>query len=124
MNENGQFLLYDALLSLILIFMVIIAMHYILNQEDEFIPDSNEALDRLNLLSSYSYNDENILLKLEENDSSSYEIVKEVLSDKDYILYDNTINKTVLSKYSNDYKNSVSAKKVIGEHEFILTFYS
>lgn len=123
MNENGQFLLYDALLSLLLIFIVITAMFYILNQEDEHIPEHNEALTRLNLLSSYSYDGKNILLKIEENESYSKEIVEDILSDKDYILYDNTINQSILSKHSNAYSNCVSAKKVIGEHEFRLTLY-
>lgn len=124
MNEKGQFLLYDALLSLLLVFLVIIAMFYILNQEEDFQLDNNEVSDRLNLISSYSLNDKNVLLKIEENDSTSKEMVEEILSDKDYVLYDLTLNQTVLSKHSNNYNNSISAKKVIGEHEFRLTFYS
>lgn len=124
MDENGQFLLYDALLSIILIFIVIMAMFYILNQEEDFMADNNEASDRLNLLSSYSLNGGNVLLKIEDNDTNSIELVENILSDKDYVLYDLTINRTVISKHSTDYKNSISAKKVIGEHEFRLTFYS
>ena len=99
-------------------------MFYILNQEDTFILNDNEALDNLNLISSYTIYDENILLKIENNDSNSKEIINQILSGKDYELDDITNNQTILSKHTNDYKNSISAKKVIGEHEFRLTLYS
>lgn len=124
MNENGQFLLYDALLSLLLIFIVIIAMFYVLNQEEDFMPNNNEVTDRLNILSSYSVNGKNILLKVEENDSISKKTVTDILSDKEYILDDLTTNQTILSNYSTNHKNRISAKKVIEEHEFRLTFCS
>ncbi len=123
MNENGQLLLYDALISILIIFIVIISMFYVLNQEDEYSHNNNEAMDILNLLSSYSFNDKNILIKIEENDSTSKEIAEDILSNKNYVLYDLTINQTILTNHSGNYKNRISAKKVIGEHEFRLTLY-
>ena len=86
MNENGQLLLYDALISILIIFIVIIAMFYVLNQEDEYSHNNNEAMDILNLLSSYSFNDKNILIKIEENDSTSKEIAEDILSIMYYMI--------------------------------------
>lgn len=113
-------MLYDAIISLFIISMVIITMFYVINQEEDYSQDDTEVLNRLNLISSVIEERNNAI----ENENITYDVINEILSDKNYTLNDLTINRTIITNYHSEYKNSVSAKKIIGEHEFELIFYN
>lgn len=123
MNSNGQFLLYDALLAFLILFIVLVGVAFVLNQEDDTSLDSNVALDRLSLLSSISLHDMNLLLALSENDLAAYDVVCDVLSDDSFVLKDLTLNKVLVNKKRGDYVDAFCARKVVGGHEYELTLY-
>lgn len=123
MNSYGQFLLYDALLAFLILLVVLVGMAFVLSTEDDALPDSNVALDRLILLSSIDVHDTNLLLSLSANDSSARSVVCDVLAEDSFVIRDLTLNKTLINKKSGDYVDVFSARKVIGGHEYELMIY-
>ena len=123
MNSNGQFLLFDALLAFLILFVVLAGVVFVLGQEDDTLPDSNAALDRLSMLSSISLHDTNLLTALDNNDSAARDVVYDVMADDSFVIRDLTLDKVLVYKRSGGYVDVFSARKVVGGHEYELMLY-
>lgn len=123
MNSYGQFLLYDALLAFLILFIVLAGVVFVLGQEDDTSVDSNPALDRLNLLASIDIHDMDLLVACSDGDLTARDVVYDVLSGDYFVLRDLTLNKVLVTKKSGDYDDAFSARKLVGGHEYELTLY-
>ena len=122
MENNGQFLLYDALLTLVIVLIFLAGILMVLSTMDNTLEDSNEALDRLSLLAGMEIHSNNLLLELSWDDEEARALVLEVLSDDSFTLKDLTNNRLLLEKNPHGTRN-VSARKIVGGHEFELILY-
>ena len=75
MNSGGQFLLYDAILAFLILFVVLLGVVFVLEGEDDSSMESNPALERLLLLSSIDFHGENLLSALGD-DSAARDVVQ------------------------------------------------
>ncbi len=123
MNNKGQFLLYDALLAFLIVFVVLTTVILVLNQQEDTAYESNIASDKLSLLSSIRIHDTNLLIASTNNDSTARDIVCNILSDESFVLSDLTSDKVLINKKIGNYKNVVSYKKIVGGHEFELKIF-
>lgn len=123
MNSNGQFLLYDALLAFLILFVVLACVVFVVGEEDDTSLDSNPALDRLALLASVRLHDMNLLVACSKGDSTACEFVCDVLMEDSFVLKDLTLNKILVNKRGGDYVDAFSARKVVEGHEYELTLY-
>ena len=123
MNSNGQFLLYDALLAFLILFVVLGCVVFVVGQEDDTSLDSNPALDRLALLSSVSLHDVNLLVACSNGDSTARDVVCDVLMEDSFVLKDLTLNRVLVNRSSGNHADAFSARKVVGGHEYELTLY-
>ena len=85
MNSKGQFLLYDILLAVFILFIVLIAVCSVPGQQDDYGIDYSEPGDTLNLLASMKVHDEVLLFALSEDDNDAASMV-EGLIDGGYTL--------------------------------------
>jgi hypothetical protein len=122
MNNNGQFLLYDAFLAFILILLVLIAMLYVFNQEEDNFPNYTKASDTLDFLSSITVNDMNLLVALSNNNLEAKRIVEDTLNGENYLLKDLTENKTLSGNRSQS--DAICSRKIVDGHEYELLLYS
>ncbi len=123
MDSYGQFLLYDALLAFIILFIVLAGVVFVLEGEDDSSIESNPALDGLTLLSSISIHDTNLLLACSNDDLTARDVVCDVLEEDSFVLRDLTLNRVLVNKKSGDYAEVFSARKVVENHEYELTLY-
>ena len=122
MNSGGQFLLYDAILAFLILFVVLLGVVFVLEGEDDSSVESNPALDRLLLLSSIDFHGENLLSALGD-DSAARDVVRDVLSGESFVLRDLTSGNVLVNGKSEGYVNAFSARKIVGGHEYELTLY-
>lgn len=122
MNSSGQFLLYDAILAFLILFVVLLGVVFVLEGEDDSSMESNPALERLLLLSSIDFHGENLLSALGD-DSTARDVVRDVLSEESFVLRDLTSGNILLNEKSGGYVNAFSARKIVGGHEYELTLY-
>ena len=122
MNSGGQFLLYDAILAFLILFVVLLGVVFVLEGEDDSSMESNPALDRLLLLSSIDFHGENLLSALGD-DSAARDVVRDVLSGESFVLRDLTSGNVLVNGKSEGYVNAFSARKIVGGHEYELTLY-
>ena len=122
MNSGGQFLLYDAILAFLILFVVLLGVVFVLEGEDDSSVESNPALDRLLLLSSIDFHGENLLSALGD-DSAARDVVRDVLSEESFVLRDLTSGNVLVNGKSEGYVNAFSARKIVGGHEYELTLY-
>lgn len=122
MNSGGQFLLYDAILAFLILFVVLLGVVFVLEGEDDSSMESNPALDRLLLLSSIDFHGENLLSALGD-DSAARDVVRDVLSEESFVLRDLTSGNVLVNGKSEGYVNAFSARKIVGGHEYELTLY-
>ena len=122
MNSKGQFLLYDILLAVFILFIVLIAVYSVLGQEEDYGIDYSEPGDTLNLLASMKVHDEVLLLALSEGDVDAATIVSGVI-DGGYTLKDLTLNKTLSTRRVSSYHDVITARRVIDGHEYELSVY-
>ena len=122
MNSGGQFLLYDAILAFLILFVVLLGVVFVLEGEDDSSMESNPALDRLLLLSSIDFHGENLLSALGD-DSAARDVVRDVLSGESFVLRDLTSGIVLVNGKSGGYVNAFSARKIVGGHEYELTLY-
>lgn len=123
MNSKGQFLLYDILLAVFLLFIVMTCVSYVLGQEDDYGSDYSKPYDALNLLSSMSVHDENLLVALSEGDEMAVITASEVLDDTPHTLRDLSMNRTLSTLRASSYRDVLSARRIVEGHEYELTFY-
>lgn len=123
MNNKGQFLLYDIVLAIFIIFIIIICMTYVIEGEEDTSKSYTEAQDTLSLLASTKIHNDNLLEALSQNDTAAREVASEILSEKKYTLKDLTTNKTLLRVNSSDYHEVITARKIVGNQEYELSFY-
>lgn len=122
MNEQGHVILYDALMALILIFIILICTIYVLNQDSDVIMDNN-VNDKLDLLASTHIHGEKLLVLFSYDDSTAKQIVSEIFSNECYSLKDLTTNMSISSNSSKNYKSAVSSRKIVGGHEYELILF-
>ena len=122
MNSGGQFLLYDAILAFLILFVVLLGVVFVLEGEDDSSMESNPALERLLLLSSIDFHGENLLSALGD-DSAARDVVRDVLSEESFVLRDLTSGNVLVNGKSGGYVNASSARKIVGGHEYELTLY-
>lgn len=123
MNEKGQLLLVDAILSIILLFIVIAAILYVVGDEEDTFNDYSIAQENINLLARMNVHGENLLLALSDGDSTANATAGQVLSPYSYTLKDLTLNKTVSQVYAEKYRDVFRARKVLENHEYELAIY-
>lgn len=134
MNEKGQFLLYDGVLAIIILFIIMIVCFNILEKESTVCELDNTyktPYEVLNLLDTMPYNDESILYSLTmiddintELESNLLNITEHIISDNtryEYILRDITTDKLLL-KTSDNKKIIYSGRKIVNGHVFELDF--
>lgn len=122
MENNGQFLLYDAILALIILFVFMAGILIVLSTTDNTMPDSNEALDKLTLLCEVQIHSDSLLTALRVDDDKARTIVLETLGDDSFTLKDLTEKRVLLEKNQGGTLKS-SARKIVGGHEFELILY-
>lgn len=123
MNNKGQLLLCDIILAIFIIFIIVICMTYIIEEEDT--PKSySEAQDTINLLASTRVHDTNLLEALSEDDDTAKEVALSILSEKKYTLKDLTLNKTLSQIKSSSYHDVSTARKIVGSKEYELSIYT
>lgn len=122
MENNGQFLLYDAILALIILFVFMAGILIVLSTTDNTMPDSNEALDKLTLLCEVQIHSDSLLTALRADDDKARTIVLETLGDDSFTLKDLTEKRVLLEKNQGGTLTS-SARKIVGGHEFELILY-
>ncbi len=123
MNENGQILLFDAIMALIILFVVLAAIVYVTGQEDDYVSDYDSAQEALDLLASTRIGNESLLLALSDGDATAKNVTRTVLSDYRYHLKDNTIGKTLAYEYADSYHRVISSVRVVDNHEYQLYLY-
>ena len=122
MNSKGQFLLYDILLAVFILFIVLIAVCSVPGQQDDYGIDYSEPGDTLNLLASMKVHDEVLLFALSEDDNDAASMV-EGLIDGGYTLKDLTLHRTLSTRRVSSYHDVISARRVVEGHEYELSFY-
>ena len=123
MNSNGQFLIYDALLALLILLVVCIGVMYVVNQ-DVFVGDVSVSDDLLSLLSGTDVYGKSLLLSLSEGDGESVGLASDILLGYNYSLNDLSLNKTLLENVSGGYHSCCSSKRVVKGHFYELIVYS
>lgn len=123
MNENGQILLFDAIMALIILFIVLASIVYVTGQEDDYVSDYDSAQEALDLLASTRIGNESLLLALSDGDVTAKNVTRTVLSDYKYHLKDNTIGKTLAYEYADSYHRVISSVRVVDNHEYQLNLY-
>lgn len=123
MNENGQILLFDAIMALIILFIVLAAIVYVTSQEDDYVSDYDSAQEALDLLASTRIGNESLLSALSDGDDTAQNVTRTVLSDYKYHLKDNTIGKTLAYEYADSYHRVISSVRVVDNHEYQLNLY-
>lgn len=135
MNEKGYFLVYDALVGIIILAMLVGLGYYIFDNEHTVYETENNYVktsDILIELKNTQYEDEDLLsilaykIDLNENKSGVLsEINKIIRSSIDYYtLSDMTTNITYLNYPKIDYKNVYSSHYIIDNHTFELKYYT
>jgi len=132
MNERGQLLSYDAILALIILFIIIIMTSYILEENVGISYDYNYEKP-MNTLEILEETDENLLLtlsySLKENDTEkinrTLDKIKVILDAErlNYTFKENTHNQTLLA--SNNIENTkqvYSSRKIVDEFDFELKY--
>ena len=120
MNNKGQFLLYDALLALIIVTMLMTTIILITGYTPEYT-DYKSTTQALNTLSATNYSQENILKSWSNGNNETINTINQVLQDE-YQLKDLSNNKTLTKKKSNK-NNSITSQKIIEGHKYELTYY-
>jgi len=133
MNERGQLLSYDAILALIILFIIIIMTSYILEENVGISYDYNYEKP-MNTLEILEETDENLLLtlsySLKENDTEkinrTLDKIKVILDAEclNYTFKENTHNQTLLA--SNNIENTkqvYSSRKIVDEFDFELKYW-
>lgn len=120
MNNKGQFLLYDALLALILVTILFSTIILITGYTPEYV-DYTSTSQALNTLSDTNYSQENILKSWSNGNNETITTINQVLQDE-YQLKDLTNNKTLTKKKSNKNK-TITSQKIIEGHKYELTYY-
>ena len=120
MNNQGQFLLYDALLALILVTIIASTIVLITGYTPEYT-DYTSTSQALNTLSDINYSQQNILQAWTNGNNETITTINQVLRDE-YQLKDLTNNKTLKKKTTNKNK-TITSQKIIEEHKYELTYY-
>lgn len=137
MNEKGQFLLYDMILALIIIFIILVSCTYIIEgQNSVFESEDNykNPNEMLNILDSTLYEDKSILYSISEATDTNNSILKnnslivasKIISSNggyEYTLKDVTTQTTLLGN-STDKKIIYSSRKIVNNHIYELSYYS
>lgn len=137
MNEKGQFLLYDMILALIIIFIILVSCAYIMEgQYSVFETEDNykNPNEMLNILDSTLCGDKSILYALSEAEDTDNQVLKnkslsmalEILSSGDgyeYTLKDVT-TQTILLGDASDKKRVYTSRKIVNNHIYELSYYS
>ncbi len=135
MNNQGQ-LIFDILLSVVILTIIIGLCVYILetdntayeNNENEY----NKPVTMLNLLKSTNYKEDNLLDTLanqmdeNQNTTSILTTIESIISSNtmyDYTFSDLSENRTLINNQDGDYKRVYSARKMIQNHVFELEYY-
>ncbi len=135
MNNQGQ-LIFDILLSVVILTIIIGLCVYILetdntayeNNENEY----NKPVNMLNLLKSTNYKEDNLLDTLanqmdeNQNTTSILTTIESIISSNtmyDYTFSDLSENRTLINNQDGDYKRVYSARKMIQNHVFELEYY-
>lgn len=123
MNENGQILLFDVIMALIILFIVLAAIVYVTSQEDDYVSDYDSAQEALDLLVSTKIGNESLLSALSDGDATAKNVTRTVLSDYKYYLKDNTIGETLVNETAGSYHRVISSVRVVDNHEYQLYLY-
>lgn len=123
MNSNGQFLLYDIFLAMIIVLVVVVGITFVLSQEDDYGIDYSSSGETLDLLASMKVHDRNLLLALSLGDDEAGRIVSEVMGSDAYTLRDLTLNKTLSLRRASSYDEVIAARRMVESHEYELAFY-
>lgn len=137
MNEKGQFLLYDMILALIIIFIILVSCTYIIEGQNSVFESENNYKnpnEMLNILDSTLYEDKSILYSLSEATDTNNSILKnkslsvasKIISSNgeyEYTLKDVTTQTTLLGN-STDKKIIYSSRKIVNNHIYELSYYS
>ena len=105
MNEKGQFLLYDGVLAIIILFIIMIVCFNILEKESTVYELDNTyktPYEVLNLLDTMPYNDESILYSLTMIDDINTELESNLLNITEHIISDNTRYEYILRDITTD----------------------
>lgn len=123
MNNHGQFLIYDALLALLILLIFCIGVVYVVNQ-DLVVGDVSSSDNLLDLLSGTDVYGKSLLLSLSDGDEGSVGLANDILMGYDFSLRDLTLNRTLLENVSGNYRTCISSKKVVNGHFYELRVYS
>jgi len=123
MNENGQILLFDAIMALIILFIVLAAIVYVTGQEDDYVSDYDSAQEALDLLASTRIANESLLQALSDGDLTAKNVTRKVLSEYNYCLEDKTTGETLVNQTADSYHRVISSVRVVDNHEYRLYLY-
>ena len=123
MNENGQILLFDAIMALIILFIVWVAIVYVTGQEDDYVSDYDSAQEALDLLASTRIGNESLLQALSDGDLTAKNVTRKVLSEYNYCLEDKTTGETLVNQTADSYYRVISSVRVVDNHEYRLYLY-
>ncbi|MCD7781964.1 MAG: hypothetical protein LUG89_04660 [Methanosphaera sp.] len=135
MNSNGQ-LIYDALLSIIILLIVVTLAMYMLEADNEVYNNNentmNQPLDTLELIKNTPYKDGQVLdvLVAQIDTNASYnntiDYIDNIIATNtryDYTFCDLSINTTLINHTASTYRDKFTGRCIINDHIFELTYY-
>ncbi|MCI5866824.1 MAG: hypothetical protein SOZ23_00550 [Methanosphaera sp.] len=135
MNRKGYFLVYDMIFAIVILAVVVMFSVFIYGQMGgvESNTKINTPGDVLEILDSRSNYDtsplENLAYKIDENEDKTHhvsEINKTIHSYTHNFIFSyeyRNMTHIILNETDNEYKNTYTSKKIIGEYTFQLTIF-